>query len=143
MNTHREKESVMRADTRTISISAAPAKVVDFLAAPDNLPRWAVGFAKSVRQEEGRWLVATGGGDMEIRIDADSRSGVVDFAMRPAPGVEVSARSRVVPNGRGCEYVFTQFQNPGMSDEVFEHSVEALKHELVMLRALLEVECPL
>lgn len=133
----------MRSDTKAITIQAKPEKITSFLADPRNLPRWAVGFAKAVREEQGRWLVATGAGEMGIRIDADARQGVVDFCMEPAPGVEARACSRVVPNGAGAEYVFTQFQQPGMPDEVFAQSVAALGHELTVLRALLEVECPL
>lgn len=133
----------MRADTRTISIHASPEKIVEFLAKPENLPRWAVGFAKAVRREPERWFVVTGAGEMVVRIEADARFGVIDFLMQPAPGVELAARSRVVPNGDGAEYIFTQFQAPGMPDDAFEQSVKALQHELTVLRALLEVECRL
>lgn len=133
----------MRADTRTVSIHAAPDGIVEFLANPENLPRWAIGFAKAVRREKETWFVVTGAGEMEVQIEADARFGVIDFLMHPAPGVELAARSRVVPNGRGAEYVFTQFQAPGMSDEMFEQSAATLQHELTVLRALLEVECPL
>jgi hypothetical protein len=133
----------MRADTKSISIQASPSKVAEFLADPQNLPRWAVGFAKAVRNENGQWLVTTGTGEMRVRIEADCRSGVVDYFMSPAPGVEVAARSRVMPNGLATEYSFTQFQSTEMPDEVFEKSILAVQHELTVLRALLEVECPL
>jgi hypothetical protein len=103
------QEDPMRADTRTVSIQAEPAKLVDFLADPRNLPRWAVGFAKGVRQDgDQRWIVETGGGDLPLRIDADRTTGVVDFVMSPAPGVEARAVSRVLARGTGSEYVFTQ-----------------------------------
>src|SRR5687768_14390984 len=133
----------MRSDTKSVSIHAEPTKVVKFLADPENLPRWAVGFAKFVRREGDRWLVTTSSGELGIRIRADAGSGVVDFFMSPARGVEMLAASRVVPNGSGSEYVFTQFQAPGMPDDAFQASVTALGHELTVLRALLEVECPL
>lgn len=133
----------MRADTQTISIEAPPDKVVGFLREYENLPRWAVGFAKAVRKEADGWRVITAQGEVGVTIQADSDTGVVDFRMRPAPGVEVLAASRVVPRGRGAEYVFTQFQSPGMLDDAFDQSVKALRHELSVLKALLEVECPL
>jgi hypothetical protein len=137
-------EDPMRADTRTVSIEADPARLVDFLADAHNLPRWAVGFAKAVRPDgDHGWVVETGGGDMPLRIDVDRARGVVDFLMAPAPGVEARAASRVVPRGAGSEYVFTQFQAPGMDDEAFARSVQTLAHELVVLKALMEVECPL
>ncbi len=117
--------------------------MLDFLADPRNLPRWAVGFAKSVRQEQDRWLVTTTGRELPLRIEADARTGVVDYFVSTAPGVEVVAGSRVIPNGLGSEYVFTQFQAPEMALSAFEQSIRALEHELTVLRALLEVECPL
>lgn len=133
----------MRSNTQAASIDATPEKVFRFLADPKNLPRWAVGFAKSIRQQNGRWLVTTGTGDVGLRVVADQRTGVIDFWMSPTPGVEVLAASRVIPRGALCEYTFTQFHAPGMSDEAFNLSVQAITHELRMLKALLEVECPL
>ena len=49
----------MRADTRTVSIEAPAHHVVTFLEDPTNLPRWAVGFAKTVRQTASGWIVHT------------------------------------------------------------------------------------
>jgi len=133
----------MRADTQTISINAPPDEVLTYLKAPENLPRWAVGFAKAVRPDGDEWIVETRGGAMRLRIRADAETGVVDFHMTPAPGVEVLAASRVIARGFGSEYVFTQFQAPDMSDDAFAKSVRTVRHELTVLKALLEVECPL
>ncbi len=132
----------MRADTKTISIEAEPGRVFRFVADPAQLPRWAVGFAKAVRQDGDRWLVATGAGEIPFRVRADPETGIVDFVMSPAPAVEVTASSRVVARGQGAEYVFTQVQPPGMADEAFARSAAAVAHELVVLKALLEVDCP-
>jgi hypothetical protein len=133
----------MIADTKSVFIQASPQSVVRFLRDPENLPRWAVGFAKGVRKDHGGWVVMTGGGEMGMRIVADEATGVVDFFMCPAPGIEILAGSRVLPNLDGTEYVFTQFQAPGSPADQFMKSVEALRHELTVLKALLEVECPL
>ncbi len=132
----------MRADTQTISIHASPETVVDFLGDPRNLPRWAVGFAKSVKRDGDRWIVSTARGEVPIQIVTDRRLGVVDFHMSPAPGKEAIAASRVVPRGDGAEYVFTQVQEVDMPDDVFAKNVQALAHELTVLKALLEIECP-
>jgi hypothetical protein len=132
----------MRADTKTISIEAEPGKVFRFVADPSLLPRWAVGFAKAVRRDGERWVVVTAAGEIPVRVCADAASGVVDFVMSPAVGVEVTASSRVLARGSGAEYVFTQMQPPGMSDDSFARSVAAVVHELTVLKALLEVDCP-
>jgi hypothetical protein len=133
----------MRADTQAISINAAPPKVIDFLADGANLPRWAVGFAKAAAPDGDGWLVTTGAEPMRVRIDSDARTGVVDFRLEIAPGLAGLAATRVLSRGTGSEVIFTQFQPPGMPDDVFAKNVETVSHELRMLKALLEVECPL
>jgi hypothetical protein len=133
----------VRHDTQNIMIETSAAAVYAFVADPANLPRWAVGFAQGVRQEDGTWIVETAAGDVPVRVDADSGRATVDFHMRPAAGVEVSAFSRVLPAGDASVYVFTQFQGPGMPDEVFDAQVRALGHELIALKAVLEVACPI
>ena len=133
----------MNADTRTVSIDASPAQVFEYVADAQNLPRWAVGFAKEVRPAGSSWTVQTGAGEMGLAIDADAATGRIDFWMTPAPGVRALAASRVIPRGTGSEYVFTQFQGEAMPDEAFARSVQTLQHELTVLKALLEVECPL
>ncbi|HEX8769916.1 MAG TPA: hypothetical protein VF711_04020, partial [Acidimicrobiales bacterium] len=65
----------MRSDTRTVTIDAAPQDVLTFVADPANLPRWAIGFAKDVRHQQGGWVVSTTQGDIAISIEADVRSG--------------------------------------------------------------------
>ena len=47
--------------------------------------------------------------------------------MSPAPGVEALAASRVMPRGNASEYAFTQFQAPGMPDDVFQKNAKALE----------------
>lgn len=133
----------MKANTQTVTVQAPTTAVLQFLSDPQNLPRWAIGFAKSIGSKDGRWIVETGQGEMPITVVASFDHGTVDFHMEPAPGSEAVAFSRVMPNNDGSEYVFTQFQAPDMPDDVFEATVKALSHELVALKALLEVECPL
>jgi hypothetical protein len=133
----------MRSDTQTITITAPPEEVLAFVGDGANLPRWAIGFATAVRRDEAGWIVTTGQGDVPTSIAVDASAGTVDFHMRPAPGVEAAAYARAVPNGEGTEFVFTQFQQPGTPDEVFDQLVAAVGHELGVLKALLEVSCPL
>ena len=133
----------MRSDTQTISIESPAANVLAFVSDPGNLPRWAIGFARAVRPNQDHWVIETNSSEVPLRVQADERTGVVDFRMTPAPGVEVLAASRVIPRGKASEYVFTQFQVPGMSDEAFAVSIQTVTHELTVLKALLEVACPL
>ena len=133
----------MRSDTQSVSIAASPKEVLAFVGDGENLPRWAIGFAKSVRPSESGWLVTTAQGEVPTSIAVDESAGTVDFHMQPAPGANITAYGRVVPAGEGAVFSFTQSQQPGVPDEVFEQLVAAVSHELVALKALLEVECPL
>src|SRR6516225_7880234 len=133
----------MRTDTQTISIDAAPMDVITFIADGANLPRWAIGFATSVRPHGSGWLVTTGQGEVPTTITVDDAAGTIDFRMQAAPDTDAAAYSRVVPNGEGSEFIFTQLQQPGVTDELFAQLVAAVGHELAALKAQLEVECPL
>jgi len=133
----------MRSDTQTISIDSPADKAFAFVADPSHLPRWAIGFAKAIAPDGDAWLVTTGQGQVPLRCVTDACLGVIDFHMTVTEGVEAIAHSRVLQRGEGAEYVFTQFQAPGMPNGVFDGQVQALGHELVALKALLEVECPL
>ena len=119
----------------SIDVEATPERVFDHFVRPELLVRW---MGDVARLEAGRRSLLG-----RVCIAADTTSGVVDFYMSPAPGIEGLAASRVVPGGDGVEYIFTQFQAPGMTDDMFAKSVEAVAHELAVLKALLEVECPL
>ena len=130
----------MRSDTQHIIINVDHRTLFEFLADPHNLPRWAVGFCRAIRRDGDHWVVQTSHGEVAIRYVTHAGLGVVDFYISPAPGMEVAAFSRVVPNDDGAEYVFTQLQAPGMADEAFEAQVSALREELVVLRALMHAQ---
>jgi hypothetical protein len=125
-------------------IEAAPEAVVNFVGDGANLPRWAIGFAKSVEADGDGWVVTTGSEDrVATRIVVNAAAGTVEFVMSPAPGVEVWAWSRAVAVQQGSWFSFTQVQSTGMPDAAFDAQVVAVRHELVALKALLEVTCPL
>ena len=84
---------VVRSDTRVVSIEARPEDVYAFVADPENLPTWAVGFCRAIRREAGtdRWIVTTAEGEMPIRYMTHEAAHAIDFHFTPAPGVEVAA----------------------------------------------------
>ena len=133
----------MKSDTKTITIERDEQTVFEFVANPENLPAWAKGFARSIRRAGEDWIIETPHGEqLNIRYVIDAEYGIVDYHISPAPGVEFVVPSRVVPNGAGAEYIFTQFQLANMSDAVFEGQVRTLTQELTILKNALEVACP-
>jgi hypothetical protein len=134
----------MHADTQTITLPVSADEAFTFLAQPENLPRWAVGFAHGIRRDGDAWIVLNAQGEIPVRVVADATRGTIDFYMGISPGLEAVAYSRIVPNDSGAECVFTQFQLPGMTDEVFSAQRAALAEELAILPILFraQVACP-
>jgi uncharacterized protein YndB with AHSA1/START domain len=129
----------MNSQTQSVRIAVAPEHVYGYVSDAQNLPQWATGFAKSVRaQGSGTWKVETPQGEVGLQVTADPNQGVIDFWIEPAPGIRVLAASRVVGYGGVTEFMFTQFQPPGMPDAVFESQVEAARTELDGLKTRLE-----
>jgi Polyketide cyclase / dehydrase and lipid transport len=129
----------MRTHTSTIHIAAPAADVHALVADLDQLPRWAIGFAKAIERDgDGHVVTLTSGDRLPIAMDADPEAGTADFHMNGAP-----AYTRTVPVDGGCVHIFTMVAEPGEPDEVFQAKTEALGHELTVLKAIAEATCPL
>ena len=64
--------------------------------------------------------------------------GVVDHDVTLPDGETVRNPMRVIPNGDGCDVVFTVRRRPGMSDTDFAADVGAVAADLAALRTLME-----
>jgi uncharacterized protein YndB with AHSA1/START domain len=128
------------ASTRSISIAVPPQVVLDLVADPTQLPRWAPAVARAVRPAGGdRWLVDTGDGEVRIRVRVSPELGTVDFLLADAPpGIEVGTFTRVVPNGRGSEFIFTRFHSESTSKIEMAEQRAVVAVELQTVRALCE-----
>jgi Polyketide cyclase / dehydrase and lipid transport len=127
---------VNRSDTQTISIDAPPAAVLSVVGDPARLPAWAPDFARAVRRHGEGWVVDTGAGELHIDVRVSRELRTVDFlAAGLAAGVEIGAFSRVVPNGAGSVYIFTQFLGP---DDDLDHRRAVVAGELQTVRRLCE-----
>jgi hypothetical protein len=123
--------------TRTVTaVLAAPkAQVFEYVAEIENLPRWAIEFARELKVVDGKHKVVNGLGEFFVRIDADDSTGVIDFHAGPSEAELGIFPSRVVelPGGTSA-HTFTMFQGPGTSDELFESQYQSLVRELDNLR---------
>jgi hypothetical protein len=68
----------------------------------------------------------------------ENEFGVLDHYARLPGGREVPNPMRVVPNGAGCEVIFTLFRRPGMSDQQFARDARTVDADLRKLRTVLE-----
>lgn len=122
----------------SISIDCHPAKVYELVSNPENLPKWATAFCKSVRKSANDWIIETPRGPMKVRFAEKNNFGVLDHYVNPAPGVEIYVPMRVLPNGSGSTVVFTLFRLPEMSDEQFAEDIGMVERDLNTLKNLLE-----
>ncbi|MGP4110464.1 SRPBCC family protein [Streptomyces sp. 4N509B] len=113
--------------------------VYDFAADPHNLTVWAAGLARSVEEgEDGRWLVDSPMGRAVVVFAPRNAFGVLDHAVTLPSGETVHNPMRVLPDGDGCEVVFTVRRRPGMSEEEFERDAAAVRADLDALRRVME-----
>ena len=129
---------VLRSKTLSVSIDCPPERVCGFVSNPENLPKWAKAFCRSVRRSQGEWIVETPAGAMSIRFVGANAFGVLDHFVSPVPGLEIMNPMRAVPIGYGSEVIFTLFQLPNMSEEEYAKDVGLVDRDLHTLKALLE-----
>ncbi|RKQ93263.1 polyketide cyclase/dehydrase/lipid transport protein [Solirubrobacter pauli] len=125
-----------RSVTRSVSIRATPEAVLDLVGDAQALPRWAPGFARSVRAAGEHWAVETSAGEALVDVRVSREHGTVDIVSveQPTRGVF----TRVLANGEGCEYLFTQFFPASAGEADVRAQVEVVDGELETVRRLAE-----
>lgn len=124
--------------TLSISIARKPDEVARYVADPRNLPQWAGAFCTSVRPDGAGWRIQTEEGEFGLRFHASIEHGILDHVVEIAEDVQVYVPMRVVPNGEGCEVLFTLFRMPAMTDERWQTDLSMVKTDLERLRGVME-----
>jgi len=129
---------LLKSRTLSVSINCDPGRVYEFVSKPENLPKWAKMFCRSIKKSNGKWIAETPQGPVKVRFTGKNNFGVLDHYVNPGPGVEVFVPMRVVPNGSGSEVFLTLFQTAGMSDERFAEDIRWVEQDLKTLKRILE-----
>jgi hypothetical protein len=129
---------LMKSKTISVAIAAAPFAVYEFASNPENMPKWARGFAKAVTPAKDGWVVETAQGSVALRFVERNALGVLDHIVTLPTGLEIRNPMRVIPNGSGSEVVFTLFQTENLSDKQFAEDAKLVKNDLRTLKGLLE-----
>jgi hypothetical protein len=127
--------------TENISVSIARPlhQVYEFLAEPENFPKWASGLGHSFQPAGGgEWLAETPIGPMRIRFSQRNSHGILDHYVIPEAGEAMYNPMRVFANGDGSEVVFTLFRRPGMSSDEFARDADWVRRDLLSLKNRLE-----
>jgi hypothetical protein len=130
--------ALLKSRTVSVAINCDPATVYEFVSNPENLPKWAKMFSRSIKKSNGGWVVETPQGQANARFSRRNDFGILDHYVSPAPGVEVFVPMRVVPNGSGSEVIFTVFQPGDMSDEKYAEDIRWVEQDLHHLKSIME-----
>jgi len=122
----------------SVRIYCAAAKAYEFLAAPENFPKWASGLGGALRRDGADWVVETPEGPAKVRFSERNAYGVLDHAVTLPGGAPIYLPLRVVPNGEGCDLVLTLFRRSDMTDEKFTADAEWVMRDLQTAKRLLE-----
>lgn len=129
--------ALYRAHTVSVAIAVEPHRAYVYAANPANLPAWVPGFVKSIEKVGDDWAAQTSLGQAIFRFVPTNAFGVLDHDLVLSSGT-FHTPLRVIPNGAGCEVLFTVLQLPGMSDEQFTAELETIRGDLGNLKVLLE-----
>lgn len=113
--------------------------VYDFVSNPLNLTSWAAGLARrDVHMVDAQWVVDSPMGRVVVAFAPPNDFGILDHEVTLPAGETVHNPMRVIPNGDGCDVVFTVRRRPGMSENEFTADVTAVTADLAALRTLME-----
>ncbi|MEV6632964.1 SRPBCC family protein [Actinoplanes sp. NPDC051470] len=113
-------------------------EVYDYASDPSHLPEWAPGLLNSIEPADGRWVAESPMGRVVIDFTPRNEFGVLDHDVTVASGETFHNPMRLLPDGDGCELVFTVRRRPEMSDEEFDRDAEAVRADLLTLKNLVE-----
>jgi hypothetical protein len=130
----------MPSESKQISewIGRRAADVYEYASVPANLPEWAPGLGTSVECVDGRWYVDTPSGRVGFAFAERNTFGVLDHEVTLPTGEVIYNPMRVVPDGDGCEVVFSLRRLPDMSDEDFARDAGLVQADLTRLKRVLE-----
>ncbi|MQA36064.1 SRPBCC family protein [Modestobacter roseus] len=122
----------------SVHIDRPAAEVYAWARDPANLPRWAAGLAAGIARVDGEWVADSPMGRVRVRMAPENAFGVLDHDVVLPDGPTVTNPLRVLPDGEGCEVVFTLRRQQGMDDAAFEADAAAVTADLATLKAVLE-----
>ncbi|MFK0163143.1 SRPBCC family protein [Rhizobium sp. NPDC090279] len=130
--------STMSAKIMHITIDRSWKDVYDYAGRPENMPLWASGLASGLTRDGDEWVAEGTLGSARVRFAPPNDFGVIDHWVTLKSGLQVYNALRVVPNGDGCEVMFTVLQLPGMDDRQFAADAAHVMRDLKTLKELLE-----
>ena len=130
--------STMTAKIIHISIDRDWREVYGFAAEPENMPLWASGLASDLERDGNDWVGRGVIGTVRVSFVPENEFGVLDHTVTIESGLRVYNALRVVPNGDGCEVMFTLLRMPDVTDAQFSADAAHIRKDLTTLKTLME-----
>ncbi|MGO4436138.1 SRPBCC family protein [Rhizobium sp. RAF56] len=130
--------AIMPAQIIHTSIDRDWQHVYDFAARPENMPLWASGLASGLEKDGDDWIADGPLGSVRVSFVPPNKFGVIDHTVTIESGLRVYNALRVVPNGDGCEVMFTLLRQPGLTDEQIQADADHVRRDLATLKTLME-----
>jgi Polyketide cyclase / dehydrase and lipid transport len=119
------------------------AEVYAYASDPTNLPAWAPGLLTSIGRVDGQWIAESGMGRLLIEFAPPNPFGVIDHDVTVPTGETFHNPMRVLPDGDGCEIVFTVRRQATMTDAEFDRDCAAVLADLRTLKQIVEASARL
>lgn len=126
--------------TKTIEIDRSAAEGFDFIADPENMPRWAIHNVMAIRRlEGGRWEMETPRGKGILVPRFERAGGILDHEFIDASEGVWRVSARIVPVGPSeSVYMITLPKPDPMPVEAFEAGMKLMDDELQALKRCIE-----
>ena len=121
-----------------VHVDRSAEEVYRFVADPAHLPQWAAGLGGAIEQRDGRWFADSPLGEVEVRFVPENPYGVLDHDVTLPDGTTVTNPLRVLPDGAGCEVVFSLRRGEGVTDEAIDADAAAVRTDQATLKRLME-----
>ncbi len=130
----------MKVKAQSEHYNATPTTVFDFISRPENLPKWAISYAQSVRKEGDDYYILTPAGEMIEIFEIDEKTGVIEMRCGPTKEQLWNWPCRVSSDNLGGSIVtFTCIQMPDQAEDEFDGQCISLKSELQNIRPFVEI----
>jgi hypothetical protein len=123
-------------------IDCPASRAYEFIADPANLPAWAAGVSAGIRRVGADWVSDSPFGPVTVHFAERNPFGVADHDVTVPGGETTHNPLRVLPDGEGCEVVFTLRDRRGMTSAEFEADAAAIAADLATLKRVLEGQAP-
>ncbi len=121
----------------SVSINKPATDVYQFASNPENFPKW-VAFVKTITRQGDYWIAESSLGNIRIKFPPQNDFRVIDHDVTLSNGDVITNPMRVIPNNKGCEFVFTLFRRPGVTEDDFNKDIKSVTKDLQKLKEIME-----